>query len=241
MTRSRGCVVRSPGEIGIAFHWPLREHAPSGEPLDPSCCNPCSNPCSPPLQIIIAHEQTDVAWLDELRSAAQAEVEAARSAARAAQAEAEHEASQQATRLKEEAKLKAKKSKEEVKVLAIRVRTLEAEKLKLGFQCAAKQQEADIQHTSRLQQEDRAEAAEQREQEARVTAELQVRAAKEQLPALQAQLQQLIAEKLTLQGQVSRAWHEADVEYTKHQRTIAVLEKKVSCHPLSAACLLPAI
>jgi hypothetical protein len=239
MTRSRGCVVRSPGEIGIAFHWPLREHAPSGvgEPLAPSCCNPCSNPCYPLLQIIIAHEQTDVARLDELRSAAQA----ARSAARAAQAEAEHEASQQATRLKEEAKLKAKKSKEEVKVLAIRVRTLEAEKLKLGFQCAAKQQEADIQHTSRLQQEDRAEAAEQREQEARVTAELQVRAAKEQLPALQAQLQQLIAEKLTLQGQVSRAWHEADVEYTKHQRTIAVLEKKVSCHPLSAACLLPAI
>jgi hypothetical protein len=235
-------VVRSPGEIGIAFHWPLREHAPSGEPLAPSCCNPCSNPCYPLLQIIIAHEQTDVARLDELCSAAQAEVEAARSAPRAAQAEAEHEASQQATRLKEEAKLKAKKSKEQVKVLAIRVRTLEAEKLKLGFQCAAKQQEADIQHTSRLQQEDRAEAAEQREQEARVTAELQVRAAKEQLPALQAQLQQLMfAEKLTLQGQVSRAWHEADVEYTKHQRTIAVLEKKVSCHPLSAACLLPAI
>jgi hypothetical protein len=37
MTRSRGCVVRSPGEIGIAFHWPLREHAPSGERLAPSC------------------------------------------------------------------------------------------------------------------------------------------------------------------------------------------------------------
>ena len=165
----------------------------------------------------------------ELRRAAQAEVEAARSAARAAQAEAEHEASQQATRLKEEAKLKAKMSKEEVKVLVIRVRTLEAEKLKLGFQCARKQQEADVQHTSRLRQEDRAEAAEQREQEAHVMAELQVRAAKEQLPALQAKLQQLIAEKLTLQGHVGRAWHEADVEHTKNQRIIAVLEKKVAC------------
>ena len=144
--------------------------------------------------------------------------------------------------MKEEAKLKAKMSKEEVKVLVIRVRTLEAEKLKLGFQCARKQQEADIQHTSRLRQEDRAEAAEQREQEAHVMAELQVRAAKEQLPALQAKLQQLIAEKLTLQGHVGRAWHEADVEHTKNQRIIAVLEKKVACClpalcAFTAACL----
>jgi hypothetical protein len=176
------------------------------------------------LQIIIAHEQTDAARLDELRRAAQAEVEAARSAA---QAEAEAVRSIFAT---EEARL-AKEAKEQAKAHKAVVKELEAKSHRLEGHVGRRQQEAVKEHARYQQEAKRATLAEE-------LLKQQASAAKEEAKLFQAKMRTLQAEKLKLQGQVARAWHDAEAEHERCERVIVVLEKKVHHTEAEAAALM---
>ena len=162
--------------------------------------------------------------MEAARRAAQAEAEAARSAARA---EAEVVRSILAT---EEARL-AKEAKEQAKAHKAVVKELEAKSHRLEGHVGRRQQEAVKEHAKYQQEAKRAAQAEE-------LLKQQASAAKEEAKIFEAKVRTLQAEKLKLQGQVARAWHDAEAEHKRCERAIMVLEKKMHHTEAEAAALM---
>ena len=148
--------------------------------------------------------------MEAARRAAEAEAEAAR---RAARAEAEAVRSILAT---EEARL-AKEAKEQAKAHKAVVKELEAKSHRLEGHVGRRQQEAVKEHAKYQQEAKRAAQAEE-------LLKQQASAAKEEAKIFEAKVRTLQAEKLKLQGQVARAWHDAEAEHKRCERAIMVLE-----------------
>jgi len=168
--------------------------------------------------------------VEAARRAAEAEAEAAR---RAAQAEAKAVRAIFATEevlLTKEAKVQAKAHKAVVK-------ELEAKSLKLEGHLGRRQQEAVKEHAKCEQEAKRATLAEQLKQQVEEQLKQQVITAKEEAKFFEVKVRTLEAEKLKLQGQVARAWHDAEEEHKRCERAIMALEKKVHHTEAEAAAL----
>ena len=169
--------------------------------------------------------------MEAARRASAAEAEAAR---RTAQAEAETMRAIFAT----EEVLLTKEAKAQAKAHKAVVKELEAKSLKLEGHLGRRQQEAVKEHARCEQEAKRATLAEQLKQQVEEQLKQQVITAKEEAKFFEAKVRTLEAEKLKLQGQVARAWHDAEEEHKRCERAIAVLEKKVHITEAEAAALV---
>ena len=169
--------------------------------------------------------------MEAARRAAEAEAEAAR---RTAQAEAEAVRAVFAT----EEVLLTKEVKAQAKAHKAVVKELEAKSHRLEGHLGRRQQEAVKEHTKRAQEAKRATLAEQHAREVEEQLKQQTNASKEEAKLFEAKLRTLEAEKLKLQGQVARAWYDAEEEHKRCERAIMVLEKKVHRTEAEAAALV---
>ena len=168
--------------------------------------------------------------MEAARRAAEAEAEAAR---RTAQAEAEAVRAVFAT----EEVLLTKEVKAQAKAHKAVVKELEAKSHRLEGHLGRRQQEAVKEHAKRAQEAKRATLAEQHAREVEEQLKQQTNASKEEAKLFEAKLRTLEAEKLKLQGQVARAWYDAEEEHKRCERAIVVLEKKLHITEEEAAAL----
>ena len=168
--------------------------------------------------------------MEAARRAAEAEAEAAR---HTAQAEAEAVRAVFAT----EEVLLTKEVKAQAKAHKAVVKELEAKSHRLEGHLGRRQQEAVKEHAKRAQEAKRATLAEQHAREVEEQLKQQTNASKEEAKLFEAKLRTLEAEKLKLQGQVARAWYDAEEEHKRCERAIVVLEKKLHITEEEAAAL----
>ena len=168
--------------------------------------------------------------MEAARRASAAEAEAAR---RTAQAEAETMRAIFAT----EEVLLTKEAKAQAKAHKAVVKELEAKSHRLEGHLGRRQQEAVREHARCEQEAKRATLAEQLKQQVEEQLKQQAIAAKEEAKFFEAKVRTLEAEKLKLQGQVARAWYDAEEEHKRCERAIMALEKKVHHTEAEAAAL----
>ena len=133
--------------------------------------------------------------------------------------------------------LLTKEAKAQAKAHKAVVKELEAKSHRLEGHLGRRQQEAVKEHAKRAQEAKRATLAEQHAREVEEQLKQQTNASKEEAKLFEAKLRTLEAEKLKLQGQVARAWYDAEEEHKRCERAIVVMEKKLHITEEEAAAL----